>query len=1120
MSWKRHFTITAPIAQQAFDTHSSSGTASNFSSYLPEVYAGDPGRIQRYYQFDNMDRDSDINAALDTIADFCTQSEEQNKEPFDIHFNDDANETEINILKRYLVKWIKLNDFRQRMFYIFRNTIKNGDAFFLRDPETKEWLWMDHFNVEMVKIDEENGKKPQMYFVRGFDYNAQLKFATRKADLSKYKTPFGVNNSTIQRPQGSNNSFQMNGGRGDIRQLRQAMQGNEMFEIDAEHVIHLSLSVGMDVNYPFGQSILEAAFKTFKQKELLEDAMLIYRVQRAPERRVFYIDTGALPPPKARAELERVKNEIHQRRIPNHTGGGSSMIDASYNPLSIMEDFFFSQGAEGRGSKVETLPGGECLALDTKIPLLDGRTLPLSEIIEEHNAGKQLWAYSCNPSTGAIVPGMINWAGVTRRDAKVMKITLDNGEEITVTPDHKFPTLARGTQQARDLEIGDSLIPFNTRTKEIKQGRTKDYTQVYDNETKQWVFAHRMVAEYFRDNLVTSTIFDEKYRDNTKTTVHHIDHDRFNNDPSNLTYMNWNDHYEYHSSQVTSIQELARQGHKQWWENMNEIERIAFGNAIRERNKASFAAKTEEEKEEFRAQARLNLINGNAVEMHQEKLRNDPEWRQAMLEKRSETMKQLFINEPERAIQIGKRSRDMWNNGGFDHIVEHQTFKFDDVAFEMLCSLINRKSNKETLAEAFNNNATAIAYVRELNRNTRSANVDYSSFNMRARHVKRAFDSRGIKFNDARKGVVKSMRTFVSSPKMLKIVSDTLRLGHNNLKKMLDALNNNSDFIAEYKSNNTKQHHLVKNFSYGMLLALVQDFGYTDWKHFKRDNAEINHQIVSIEYLDETMDTGTITIDGMEVYHGYHTFALASGVFTYNSVGEIADLTYFSKKMARALRIPSSYLALGEDEGQVSFNDGKLGAAMIQEYRFNKYCMRLQALLAPVFDAEFKAFLKANDVSIDSMLFELHFNEPQNFTKYRQIEVDQAQVGVYQMVEGNRRLSERFKLKRFMNLNEDELLENERLWAEENAAKLKRAVGSSPAEDDMGSAGLSDIGIRPPSGDSFDDMPAMDDFGDEMAPMDNEPPAGDANAPAGGAAPQGGPAGAGGPPAGGGPLSK
>ena len=116
-----------------------------------------------------------------------------------------------------------------------------------------------------------------------------------------------------------------------------------------------------DVNWPFGNSILEQIFKVFKQKELLEDSIIIYRVQRAPERRIFKIDVGNMPSHMAMAFVERVKNEIWQRRIPTQTGGGTSMMDATYNPLSINEDYFFPVGENNRGSDVTTLPGGQNL---------------------------------------------------------------------------------------------------------------------------------------------------------------------------------------------------------------------------------------------------------------------------------------------------------------------------------------------------------------------------------------------------------------------------------------------------------------------------------------------------------------------------------------------------------------------------------------------------------------------------------------------------------------------------------------------------------------------------------------------------------------------------------------
>jgi hypothetical protein len=120
------------------------------------------------------------------------------------------------------------------------------------------------------------------------------------------------------------------------------------------------LTEGLDRFWPFGQSVLENIFKVYKQKELLEDAVLIYRVQRAPERRMFKIDVGNMPSHMAMAFVERIKNEIHQRRIPS-IYGGSSVVDASYNPLSMNEDYFFPVTADGRGSSVEVLPGGQNL---------------------------------------------------------------------------------------------------------------------------------------------------------------------------------------------------------------------------------------------------------------------------------------------------------------------------------------------------------------------------------------------------------------------------------------------------------------------------------------------------------------------------------------------------------------------------------------------------------------------------------------------------------------------------------------------------------------------------------------------------------------------------------------
>ena len=330
----------------------------NYASRLPEVYTGHPNRIERYNQYEAMDQDSEINACLDILSEFSTQTDTQDNLPFEVRYNDKPTDHEVDIIKKQLQQWVKLNKLDQRIFRIFRNCIKYGDQVFVRDPETFEMYWVDMTKVARVIVNESEGKRPEQYVIRDINPNFQNLTVAAKTTTdyqsnppsSGYVAPY---NYTI--PNATS-------GAGASR-FSAAM--NEAV-IDAKHVVHLSLTEGLDFYWPFGQSILEVIFRVFKQKELLEDAVLIYRVARAPERRIFKIDVGNMPSHLAMQFVERVKNEVHQRRIPSYTGGGDPgagrhIMDSSYNPLSINEDYYLPKRADGSGSEVTTLPGGSNL---------------------------------------------------------------------------------------------------------------------------------------------------------------------------------------------------------------------------------------------------------------------------------------------------------------------------------------------------------------------------------------------------------------------------------------------------------------------------------------------------------------------------------------------------------------------------------------------------------------------------------------------------------------------------------------------------------------------------------------------------------------------------------------
>ena len=353
MSWKKYFkssNLPSNVSPLGSGRNPDPGFK-NYQSNLPEVYIGHPNRVERYNQYEQMDMDSEINAALDILAEFMTQKNEANNTAFDIHFKEKPTDNEVKIIKEQLQQWVALNELNKRIFKIVRNTIKYGDQVFVRDPETFKMFWVEMSKVVKVIVNEAEGKKPEQYIVKDLNPNFENLTVTAVSTSDTY-----INHPQVGGPSGSyvQPATPYSGGTRFTRAQNESA-------INAEHVVHMSLTEGLDVYWPFGNSVLENIFKVFKQKELLEDAIIIYRIQRAPERRVFKIDVGNMPSHMAMAYVERIKNEISQRRIPTQTGGGANMMDATYNPLAQMEDYFFPVTTDQRGSSVDTLAGASNL---------------------------------------------------------------------------------------------------------------------------------------------------------------------------------------------------------------------------------------------------------------------------------------------------------------------------------------------------------------------------------------------------------------------------------------------------------------------------------------------------------------------------------------------------------------------------------------------------------------------------------------------------------------------------------------------------------------------------------------------------------------------------------------
>ncbi len=114
--------------------------------------------------------------------------------------------------------------------------------------------------------------------------------------------------------------------------------------------------LGQDKYSPYGTSIFEPARRIWRQLQLMEDAMMAYRIVRAPERRIFYVDVGNVAPQEVEQYIQKVITGLKRNQIVDPSTG---RVDLRYNPMSIDEDFYIPVRGTQSGTKIESLPGGQ-----------------------------------------------------------------------------------------------------------------------------------------------------------------------------------------------------------------------------------------------------------------------------------------------------------------------------------------------------------------------------------------------------------------------------------------------------------------------------------------------------------------------------------------------------------------------------------------------------------------------------------------------------------------------------------------------------------------------------------------------------------------------------------------
>lgn len=273
-------------------------------------------RRQRLENYNNADNCSAlISRALDILAEDISASNADDEDSIIIDYPDSVKitKTKMNNIQDKLEVWRDRTGFEERLFERVRKTLKYGISYYLKGIDGS----VTEIPVEDITgyVLSGDGSKRVTHYIR--DLRAEPLPCTGTINKSK---PFIHENDRY-----------------------------EFIEIDRMIV----LKVG---DTPFGQSVIERVYRLWKQVTMLEDAVLIYRIVRSPERRVYYVDTGNLQGAKREAVVERQRLRLMQTK-KNSNGN----VVSDYDPHSMAEDIFIPTNSQGRGSKVEVLQGGGSL---------------------------------------------------------------------------------------------------------------------------------------------------------------------------------------------------------------------------------------------------------------------------------------------------------------------------------------------------------------------------------------------------------------------------------------------------------------------------------------------------------------------------------------------------------------------------------------------------------------------------------------------------------------------------------------------------------------------------------------------------------------------------------------
>lgn len=312
---------------------------------------------------------------------------------------------------------------------------------------------------------------------------------------------------------------------------------------------------------------------------------------------------------------------------------------------------------------VEGDSAGGCFSGETKVALLDGRNVSFKELVKEYETGKKNYCYTIKKD-GRVGVAEITNPRITKHSTRVIKIILDNNEEVICTPDHKFMLVDGEYKEAQFLSSQDSLMPLHRKYSCLEKRITiAGYEMVFDTNQRHWIFTHLLADKFnLQNNVYLAGDHDHR---------HHQDFNKLNNNPNNIVRLNKIEHLELHKKHAKKT--LHRP------EVFAKLRKLRQSPEFRTKMSKTMLSLKEELSKRAKQQWQNEDYKKYMMDKFKEFYLNSPEYRaknQAILykaqqeywsqdenrQKQSQRVKEYFINNPAKRVNASVIAKKQWEN--------------------------------------------------------------------------------------------------------------------------------------------------------------------------------------------------------------------------------------------------------------------------------------------------------------------------------------------------------------------------------------------------------------------------------------------------------------------------